>query len=73
MLTGGRMMIFRNDVDNGEKPKAINPAELPSFSYVPMQLNDVLGSSLIDIGLLVLFNLIFFTAAYLGFMKYDVR
>jgi ABC-type transport system involved in multi-copper enzyme maturation permease subunit len=73
MLTGGRMMIFRRSVDDGNKPKPIDPNELPSFSYTPMSLHDVFSSSLIDVGLLLFFNLVFFVAAYVGFMRYDVR
>ena len=73
MLTGGRMMVFRSESDNGQKPKPIDPNEMPAFTYTPAGLSDVLGSSLPDIGLLALFNMIFFIAAYVGFLRYDVR
>jgi ABC-type transport system involved in multi-copper enzyme maturation permease subunit len=73
MVTGGRMMVFRNSTDDQQKPKPIDPNEMPAFTYAPAMLSDVLGSSLPDIGLLAMFNIIFFIAAYVGFLRYDVR
>jgi hypothetical protein len=67
------MMMFRNETENGQKPKPIDTNEMPSFSYTPVSLGDVFGASLPDIGLLALFNIIFFAAAYVGFLRYDVR
>lgn len=73
ILTGGRMMMFRNSTDDAQKPKPIDPNEMPSFTYTPASFGDVIGSGLPDIGLLALFNIIFFIAAYVRFMRYDVR
>ncbi|HEV8539445.1 MAG TPA: ABC transporter permease subunit [Bacteroidota bacterium] len=73
MVTGGRMMMFRNETDNGHKPKPIDPGEMPSFAYDPPSVGNVFGAALPDIGLLALFNIIFFIAAYVGFLRYDVR
>lgn len=73
MVTGGRMMVFRSETDNGQKPKPIDANEMPSFSYEPVPMGTVLGAGLPDMGLLAFFNLIFFIAAYAGFSRYDVR
>ncbi|MBI3189726.1 MAG: ABC transporter permease subunit [Ignavibacteriales bacterium] len=72
MVPGGRMMVFRMEV-NGEKAKQIDPYEMPVFQYNPFSLQDVLSSSLLDFGILVIFNLLFFIGAYIAFIKYDVR
>jgi ABC-type transport system involved in multi-copper enzyme maturation permease subunit len=73
MVTGGRVMMFRSVVENGEKPEPINPHELPEFTYQPMTLNEVFGASVLNLGLLVFFNMIFFLGSYLAFLRYDVR
>jgi hypothetical protein len=73
MLTGGRMMVFKSETQNSEKPKPIDPNEMPSFTYKSDGWKDVIGSALPDIGLLALFNIIFFAASYFGFLRYDVR
>ncbi|MBI5215194.1 MAG: ABC transporter permease [Ignavibacteriae bacterium] len=72
MVPGGRMMVFRMEV-NGEKAKQIDPYEMPVFEYHPFTLNEVFNSSMIDFGLLVVFNLLFFVGAYIAFIRYDVR
>ncbi|TAK58007.1 MAG: ABC transporter permease [Bacteroidetes bacterium] len=72
IVPGGRMMIFRQEI-NGEKPKPIDPYEMPAFSYTPYRLNNVLNDSLVNIGLLFIFNLVFFAGAYFTFLRYDVR
>jgi ABC-type transport system involved in multi-copper enzyme maturation permease subunit len=71
--TTGSGMIFtiRNEGDN--KPPEINPSELPKFEFKPESLSDSLSASLVDIGLLMLFNLIFFGASYMRFLKFDLR
>jgi len=74
MLLGGfRVMAFRNT--DGEEPKKtpINPHEIPPFVYQPMPLKDVFNAALLDLGILLLFNLIFFAGAYAAFLRYDVR
>ncbi len=73
MVTGGRMMVFRSSTEEGKKPEPINPNELPSFVYKDASLSDAINSGLPDIGLLLLFNIVFFCAAYARFLHYDVR
>ena len=47
--------------------------DLPFFTYKSRGLGEVLGRSVIDIGVLVLYTLIFFLGAYFSFLRYDVR
>ena len=46
---------------------------LPRFKHSNVRLNDVLGFVWIDMLLLCLYNLLFFSAAYVTFLRYDVR
>lgn len=73
MLTGGRMMVLRSIVDDQKKPEPINPHELPKFNYQPPAIASVLQAGMLDLGLLVFFNLIFFLGSYIAFLRYDVR
>lgn len=47
--------------------------EIPGFNYEFLGFSDTLKSSLPDILLLILYNLILFSAAYFSFIRYDVR
>ena len=47
--------------------------DLPFFTYKSGGLGEVLSRSVIDIGVLVLYTLIFFLGAYFSFLRYDVR
>ncbi len=73
MKLGGRMIAFKTTTDHGEKPKPIDPQELPTFEYSPASLSDVLPGALMDLGLLALFNLVFFAGAFVAFLRYDLR
>jgi ABC-type transport system involved in multi-copper enzyme maturation permease subunit len=74
MNPGSGMMIFRiQDDDSEEKEKPIDPKELPPFLYKKMALNEIINNSILEIGLLVLLNIVFFTGAYFRFLRYDVR
>jgi hypothetical protein len=74
MSTGGGMMIMmRTSNEEEEEPEPIDLAEVPRFTYAPPRLSDALDGVVVNIGLLVLFNLVFFTAAFAAFTRYDVR
>jgi ABC-type transport system involved in multi-copper enzyme maturation permease subunit len=73
MVPGGRMMIMRIITEDGEKPKPIDPAELPAFEWRGIALTTSLRSAVIDIGLLALYTMIFFAASFVAFLRYDVR
>lgn len=51
----------------------IDPYELPRFEYQEAPLADHVNSALPDLGILLLFNFIFFAGAFVAFLKYDVR
>lgn len=72
-MNPGGMFVFKISTDSDEKPKPIDPHELPVFQYVPAALGDVFPGALLDILLLVGFNLILFVLAYVAFLRYDVR
>ncbi len=59
--------------DGSSEPKNIDPTEMPKFEYKQPSLASVFSSSIIDMALLVLYNLIFFTGAFVSFIKFDLR
>ena len=74
MLLGGfRIMAFRSTDGEHAKKDPINPREIPPFIFKSVPFKDVFGSALIDLGILALFNLVFFAGAYVAFLRYDVR
>ncbi len=56
-----------------EPPRPINPGEIPEFVYQAPELSVLFKNALPDIALLILFNLIFFSGAFLSFLRYDLR
>lgn len=70
--TGFRMIISTDD-DTGEKPKNIDASELPEFQFQKATFSAEAEKSILDIGLLILFNLVFFGGAFFAFLKYDLR
>ncbi len=67
------MIIFRSSDGEEEKPKPINAHELPSFAFSLPGLAESMRSALPDLGLLVLYNMLFFAGAFVAFLRYDVR
>lgn len=61
--------IVRINTDGGP----ISTSDYPRFSYIKAELGDRVGTALLDLGLLVVWNVIFFVTGYVGFLKYDVR
>jgi len=68
----GRHMIIKMS-DSDETPEPIDPLELPVFEYQARPLLEVAAAALPDMAVLFIFNLIFFTGAFVRFRKYDVR
>jgi hypothetical protein len=66
-------MRFQIIEDGAEKPKTINANEIPQFEFKSAALSSILPSFVLDAGLLVFFNIIFFAGAFISFRKYDVR
>ena len=67
---GFSIMIGGNDQ---EEPEPIDPYELPAFDYKEPAARELVSRSLLDVGLLVLFNITFFVGAFVAFLRYDVR
>lgn len=70
--SGFRMIISTTD-DDEEEEKTIDINELPQFQYNTASFASSVTNSIFDLGLLVLFNLIFFGGAFAAFLKYDLR
>jgi len=71
MNVGGRMIVFKIGDDEDEKP--IDPSELPEFVYQEPTMASAVRAAAPDMGLLALFNLIFFFGAFTSFNRYDAR
>jgi len=53
--------------------KSVDFESIPKFQERDLALGRSLKLAIWDIGLLILFNLVFFTASYVSFLRYDVR
>jgi ABC-type transport system involved in multi-copper enzyme maturation permease subunit len=53
--------------------KPVDFSTVPCFQEQELALGQSLKLAIWDIGLLALFNLVFFTAAFVSFLRYDVR
>ena len=72
--TGGAAgMVFRMVTDDGEEPQPINAHEIPAFVFRRPAVRQALQEAAPDIGILIVFALLFFSSAYVSFLKYDVR
>ncbi len=72
-MNPGGGLIFIRMRDDGEEEKPIDPKELPPFQYNRQPLTESVNHALPDMGLLVLFSVIFFVGAFIKFLRYDVR
>lgn len=57
----------------GTEPKNININEIPEFTYTHQELNLVLQTVVIDVGIISLYILITIAGAFVAFIRYDVR
>ncbi len=73
LVPGGRMMVFRSRIEGEGEPAKIDIKEMPEFSYHPQSLSAGIASAAFDIGLLAVFNLLFFAGAFIAFRRYDLR
>jgi len=60
-------------VRSGESPEAIDPHDLPSFNYAQPAVAEGIAGAAADIGLLGLNTVVFFAAAFVAFLRYDLR
>jgi hypothetical protein len=76
-LSGGAgfMIVMRTETEGGEEaePEPIDVNEVPAFFYTPPTLQDTLPHAIRRLGMLAVFNLVFFAAAFTAFVRYDVR
>lgn len=73
-MTPGGGMVFRISVGGSDEKKVpINPAEIPEYRFHPMPVRAIIGDVAVDLGILALFNVIFFVGAFVSFLRYDVR
>lgn len=70
---GGFRMIMITTDDEGEEPETLDPNEMPQFEFSKASLDTTVPNSFLDLGLLILFNLLFFGGAFAAFLKYDLR
>jgi ABC-type transport system involved in multi-copper enzyme maturation permease subunit len=71
-----RVVIRRysgNQPSEEEKPKPLNPVEIPDFTDQQRDLGNTVAASLLDLGLLVVLNALFFGGAFFAFLKFDLR
>jgi ABC-type transport system involved in multi-copper enzyme maturation permease subunit len=69
----GGGMVMRVVTDDGTKAKPIDPTELPPFVFQDVTLGEALQAGLVNMGVLVLYCLVFFAVAHRAFVRYDVR
>jgi len=73
MNIGGRMIMWKQSDEEEEEPEQIDAEEIPAFEYRTASLADSLTAALPDLGILALFNLLFFLGAFVAFSRYDLR
>jgi ABC-2 type transport system permease protein len=69
----GFRISFGHRNDEEEPPPPIETRELPVFEYSPPSAGEAISESLPDLGLLMLFNIVFFAGSFVAFLRYDVR
>ncbi|HSR54060.1 MAG TPA: ABC transporter permease subunit [Acidobacteriota bacterium] len=57
----------------GAESPTLDPAEVPAYTPPDRTLEAALAPSILDLGLLALYSLAAFAAAFLAFLRYDVR
>jgi hypothetical protein len=62
-----------NLLDNDQKPEPLDLSEMPKFKFINPELNKVLQSTIIDIGILAFYILIIIAGSFIAFLRYDVR
>jgi len=71
-------MEARYNTEKGRNPAFgyndyLDMRDRPHFQYQPQAIGERIGLVLPQVGLLVLFNLLFFAGAFVSFLRYDVR
>jgi ABC-type transport system involved in multi-copper enzyme maturation permease subunit len=69
---GGRAIII-NPLEEYKKPDPLDLSEMPKFEFANPDMNKIIQSVLIDIGIISIYILIIVTGAFIAFIRYDVR
>ena len=70
---GGFRMVMISTDDDQEEKATLDPDEMPQFELAKTTVASAAGKSMLDLGLLVLFNILFFGGAFAAFLRYDLR
>ncbi len=70
---GGIRMVMVTTGDDAQEPEPLDPDEMPRFEFTTQTAGEATTNSVLDLGLLLLFNLLFFGGAFTAFIKYDLR
>jgi ABC-type transport system involved in multi-copper enzyme maturation permease subunit len=79
MNTGGLIKLRTSkscgggDDEEDEEPKPINPEELPKPVLSSITFAESIYPALTDITVLIIYNFVFFSGAFIAFMRYDLR
>ena len=73
MNVDARMIMYRQSSEEEEIPEQIDPQELPAFGFRSASTGETMNAALGDIGLLLLFNILFFAGGFTAFLRYDLR
>lgn len=73
MVPGRGMIMMRTTQDDGEKPKPVDPKELPEFKHTPIAASTSISAAIPSLGLLMLWGLGAFAGAFWSFLRYDLR
>ncbi|NND72383.1 MAG: ABC transporter permease [Rhodothermales bacterium] len=68
----GGFWFSGGSTDEAEE-EPIDPYELPVFEFDAPTAATLVSKSLLDLGLLTIFNIVFFVGAFVAFLRYDVR
>ncbi|MEZ4701891.1 MAG: ABC transporter permease subunit [Rhodothermales bacterium] len=70
---GGFMIMMRSTTEEQPEPEKIDINEVPAFTYAPPTFQETLPTAIWNIGLLLLYNVVFFAGAFFAFTRFDVR
>jgi len=78
MNTGGIIKIRTSKAcgggdDKNKEPEPVNPEELPKPMLSSFTLGESVNPALTDVGILIVYNFLFFAGAFIAFLRYDLR
>jgi len=59
--------------DNEDPTRILDLSDMPRFSYSSPDIREIITRSAIDLGLMLVINVVLFTASFVLFVRYDVR